>query len=384
MRNSGHVLGRTFGVLALLLASACSSPDLDWDLRSEGLDTTGAAGSAAEARPQPDSRGIISYPTYQVVVAQQGDTVSSVAERIGLPAQELAAFNALEPSYALRAGEVLVLPRPVQASGTATGTDVTAIAATALDRVDGASGEIASVPLAPSEGDEPLRHTVKRGETAFTIARTYNVSAKALADWNGLGPDLAIREGQVLIIPTGADAAAGDPEEVEVAAPGSGSATPEPPSASAPLPDEQTVPAAQADAEAEAAVPASPELEDGASAASAALFAMPADGKIIRPYSKGKNDGIDIAAPAGTAVRAAADGTVAAITADTSGTPIIVLRHEGGVLTVYAGVDGVTVKKGDTVTRGQTIAKIKAGDPAFLHFEVRLGAESADPMGYLQ
>ena len=54
------------------------------------------------------------------------------------------------------------------------------------------------------------------------------------------------------------------------------------------------------------------------------------------------------------------------------------------MLTVYAGVDGVSVKKGDTVSRGQTIAKIKAGDPAFLHFEVRLGAESTDPMKYLQ
>ena len=111
---------------------------------------------------------------------------------------------------------------------------------------------------------------------------------------------------------------------------------------------------------------------------------MPADGKIIRPYSKGKNDGIDIAAPAGTAVKAAAAGTVAAITVDTSGTPIIVLRHEDGILTVYAGVDSVTVKKGDAVSRGQTIAKIKAGDPAFLHFEVRKGADSSDPMSYLQ
>jgi murein DD-endopeptidase MepM/ murein hydrolase activator NlpD len=267
---------------------------------------------------------------------------------------------------------------------------VTTIASTALDRVDGSGAVVGQTIGAASTtvaADEPLRHQVKRGETAFTIARTYNVSAKALADWNGLGPDLVVREGQYLIIPTGA-AAATEPEVVEtvetVAAPGTGSPTPQPPSADEPLPDEETVPAAQAEAEAEEAKPESPELAEERTEASAADFAMPTDGKIIRPYSKGSNDGIDIAAPAGTAVRAAAAGSVAAITADTSGTPIIVLRHDGGVLTVYAGVDGVTVAKGDTVARGQTIAKVKAGDPAFLHFEVRIGAESADPMGYLQ
>lgn len=380
MRASGQAMGRSFGVLAFLLITACSSSELDWDLRSSGLDTTGAVSASADARPAPDSRGIISYPTYQVVVAKQGDTVTTVADRIGLPAQELASYNALSPGQALRAGEVLVLPRPAPAAGAA--TDVAAIASTALDRVQGAA---TAAPPAPTGDDEPLRHTVRRGETAFTIARTYNVSAKALADWNGLGPDLAVREGQVLIIPTGAGTdAPAEEAPADEAAPGAGSATPEPPSASEPLPDEETLPAAEAEAKAAEAAPTSPALDDNRSAESAAQFAMPAEGKIIRPYSKGKNDGIDIAAPAGTPVRAAADGTVAAITADTSGTPIIVLRHDGGVLTVYAGVDGVTVKKGDAVTRGQTIAKIKAGDPAFLHFEVRLGADSADPMGYLQ
>ena len=42
---------------------------------------------------------------------------------------------------------------------------------------------------------------MQRGETAYTIARLYNVSAKSLAEWNGLGPDLAVREGQYLLIP---------------------------------------------------------------------------------------------------------------------------------------------------------------------------------------
>ena len=111
---------------------------------------------------------------------------------------------------------------------------------------------------------------------------------------------------------------------------------------------------------------------------------MPAQGKIIRGYQKKKNDGIDIGASAGAVVAAAGDGTVAAITKDTQQVPILVIRHAGNLLTVYANIDGITVKKGDKVTRGQKLATVRASDPAFLHFEVRQGFESVDPMPYLQ
>ncbi len=111
---------------------------------------------------------------------------------------------------------------------------------------------------------------------------------------------------------------------------------------------------------------------------------MPVSGKIIRGYQKKKNEGIEIAAAAGTAVAAAGDGTVAAITKDTEGVPILVVRHAGNLLTVYANIDAITVKKGDKVSRGQPIAEVRASDPAFLHFEVRQGFDSVDPMPYLQ
>ena len=395
---------RALSLGAMLLLTACNSADLDWDLRSNGLDTTSAAEGAASARPQADGRGVISYPTYQVAVAREGDTVATVADRVGLAAGELASYNALQATAPLRAGELLALPTrvaaaPATSGGIAPAVDVASIATTALNRVDGApvtgntigattigTNTLGTTAASAPTGNEPLQHQVKRGETAFTIARTYNVSAKSLADWNSLGADLAVREGQFLMIPTGPGVAA-QPQAVEteanVTAPGIGSATPEPPSASAPLPDEETLPAAEATAAATKATPESPALADTRSAASGTKFAMPVDGKIIRPYEKKKNDGIDIAAPAGTAVKAAAAGTVAAITKDTTGTPIIVIRHDGGILTVYAGVDAPSVAKGDAVSKGQTIAKVKSGDPAFLHFEVRQGVDSVDPMGYL-
>lgn len=405
-----RALGLTTALAAL---SACTGgqpgmlSDLDWDFRggANTLDTTDAARQATAARPMPDANGLISYPGYQVAVARRGDTVGSVAARVGINPAELAGYNAIQPNAPLREGEVLALPRrvastgagPVVASGGVIGSgnvaaaplpssgggavSVTSIATTALDRVDGAAAPAASArPNDSALGAmAPTRHQVKRGETAFSIARMYNVSARALADWNGLGADLEVREGQYLMIPTPSGAPPEKPVEV-VTAPGAGSPTPEPPSAAKPLPDEETKPAAQAAKD----KPASPDLVQQRTAASAAQFAMPASGSIIRGYAPPKNEGIDIGAPAGAPVMAAAAGTVAAITQDTAQTPIIVIRHEGGLLTVYAGVAGITVKKGDKVTKGQTIANVRSGNPSFLHFEVRRGAASTDPMPFLK
>ena len=130
-------------------------------------------------------------------------------------------------------------------------------------------------------------------------------------------------------------------------------------------------------------MPASPDLGKDRTVASG-KFVMPVDGKIIRGYVKKKNEGIDIAATAGAPVEAAADGTVAAITQDTQQVPIIVIRHANNMLTVYANVDGIKVAKGATVKQGQTIATVRAGSPAFVHFEVRNGFDSVDPTTVLQ
>ena len=112
-------------------------------------------------------------------------------------------------------------------------------------------------------------------------------------------------------------------------------------------------------------------------------FSFPVNGKIIRDYVKGKTDGIDISAPEGTAVVAAEKGIVAAITADTKEVPIIVLKHEGNLLTVYAGIGEIAVKEKEKVSKSQFLGKLQPGDPPFLHFEIRRGFEAIDPMEFL-
>ena len=399
-------------ILAGLLLSACmETKSLDWDLRSNGGATSGAVEQATAARPAADAQGVISYPGYQVVVARRGDTVGSIAARLAIPAEQLASYNALTPNDTLRQGEVLALPTRVASAGVMPGAgaatggiDVAAIATTALDRADTGTAQTGTAQTGTAQtgatigsgaapkgalpfatqgsGPEPVRYQVKRGETAFTIARSFNISAKSLADWNGLGPDLMVREGQILIIPTLADLSRLPAEPVaDATPPGEGSPTPNPPSSKEPLPDEPTVTAKQA---AQQPTPA-PDLGSQRTAASATAMVMPVDGKILRAWDGKTSQGIDIAAASGTAVHAAEAGTVAVITHDAkTGALIVILRHADGVLTVYAGLDSAAVEKGASVKRGQTIGTVKDGSPAQLHFEVRQGQVSVDPLTYLQ
>jgi murein DD-endopeptidase MepM/ murein hydrolase activator NlpD len=386
MRSFGGHLRTTLvlGASALALSACLDTSALDWDLRAGGGDTSEAARQATAAAPTADANGILSYPDYQLATARRGETVAAMAGRLGLNADQLAQTNALRPTDPLREGEMLLLPSRVSATpqpaslpGSGGTVDVTSIATTALDEV-GPSASAAPAAAQPGAG-QPLTHRVARGETAFTIARSYNVSAKSLADWNQLGSDMAVREGQTLIIPI-ATGPAPNPEP-EPTPPGAGSPTPEPPSAAKPLPDEDPE-VASATPE---ATPPSPDLGAEASAASEASFAMPVQGKIIRGYDRKTNQGIDISAAAGTSVKAAAAGTVSVISSDTNGKGIVIIRHAGDLLTVYVGVSAVSVKKGAKVSRGQEIGKVAAGDPAFLHFEVRnTTKQSFDPMTYLQ
>ena len=379
------------GGAAIALLAGCQP--VDFDLRGNfgnAPSTAEAAQQATADRPAPDNRGVISYPGYQVAIAERGDTVIDVANRIGADPASLARYNGLQQDDRLRAGEVIALPNrvaePSPATGATTGgVDITTLAGNAIDRAGPASVQSSTLPAAPTAA-EPVRHKVKRGETAYTIARLYNVSVRALADWNGLGRDFAVREGQYLLIPV-ADATAPAPVQTAAAAPvatttpGTGSPTPTPPSASKPLPQD-TTPAASAPAAATAA----PNLGSSQTRASAsnARMGFPVQGKIIRDYAKGRNDGIDIQAAPGTAVKAAAAGTVAAITSDADQVPIVVVKHPDNLLTVYANVEGITVKKGDSVSRGQSIAKIRGGTANYVHFEVRKGFDSVDPLPYLQ
>lgn len=405
---------RVAAVLPLLaLIAGCTGP-LDYDLRGQigAFNTSQAAQTATETRPTPDARGLITYPSYQVAVARRGDTVSSLADRIGLPVGEIARLNGVQPTDTLRKDEVMVLPRraPDTAANDSTGAnpggvDIAALAGNAIDSVDATNGTGANpgavstssisrpsttraTPAQVQDGPEPVQHKVTRGETAYTISRLYQVPVKSLAEWNGLGSDFAVREGQMLLIPIKDDSAAAVASPAAAAttsAPGEGSRTPEPPSATKPLPTEVVAPAAASTAEKPADAKPAVEVQAPTRASQAAM-GYPVQGKILRAYSKGKSDGIDIAGSEGAPVKAAESGSVAAITKDSNGVPFLVIRHDNDLLTVYSHVDGIRVRQGERVDRGQTIAVLRADEngQSYVHFQIRDGLESIDPLPYLQ
>lgn len=367
-------------------------------------------------RPDPDSRGVITYANSQVMVAREGDTIQAMAGRVGLPAEEIARYNGLPVTYTPREGEVLALPRDVGGTPARAPLWSTDIASQAIDRAPAGTQSTGTrtqtQPRAAGTQNpfnngqsttviDPVRHRVEPGETAYSIARLYGVSVTALASWNGLDNNMTVRENQELLIPVanGANtsrsaAAAQSSQQVRANPPGSTTPIPAPPSAKTPLPENQDVaavkPPPSPDLGKDRSAPAPAPTPAPAPAASSGdgVLALPVAGaSVLRGYSpngSSRNEGIDFAAPAGTPVTAAADGEVALISKSIGGLgTILLIRHEDNLMTVYGRITDVTLQKGDKVRRGQKVGTVAAADTPNLHFEVRRGTAAIDPTPYL-
>ena len=343
--------------------------------------------SAVVANETPDSRGVITYASYQVVIARDGDTVTTVANRLGLAPTELGNRNSLPTDYMLRQGEVLLLPNSFPRPS-ALGGDVTTQtldggwsperASQAIDSGAPAPAAPGAAPANPFQNGQteplidPVRHRVEAGETAYSIARLYGVSVTALASWNGLGPDLSVRENQELLIPivSGANSISSNSASEE---PGQATPIAAPPSAATPLPENIVTPDE----------PVAPDLGQYRTPQGGRL-AAPVQGAISRPYDAGNPNGVGFAAPAGTAVKAAGDGEVALISNELGGQgSIVLIRHRDDLMTTYSTLSDVTVKKGDKVRAGQTIGTVAPRDRPELQFDVFRGTTSVDPTTYL-
>lgn len=120
-------------------------------------------------------------------------------------------------------------------------------------------------------------------------------------------------------------------------------------------------------------------------------FAWPLRGTILSEFGPQpggqKNDGLNISAPLGTTVYAAKEGTVSYVGNELKGFgTMILLKHEGGMFTVYAHLSSASVTKGQTVSKGQSIGAVgQTGQVTApqLHFEVRRGSTPLDPRKYL-
>jgi murein DD-endopeptidase MepM/ murein hydrolase activator NlpD len=127
-------------------------------------------------------------------------------------------------------------------------------------------------------------------------------------------------------------------------------------------------------------------------ARAAGVWTWPVVGPVIRgfdppdsPFGSGHR-GIDIAAPVGTPVRAAATGVVT-FAGPVGGRLFVTVDHGAGLESTYSFLESLTVRKGDVVSEGQVIARSGTGHPGDLvpnlHFGVRLAEAYVDPLDYL-
>jgi len=231
-------------------------------------------------------------------------------------------------------------------------------------------------------------YVVKDKDTVDGLSRRYGVPSQTIIDRNNLKAPYTIKPGQTLAMPgarfvpdsygepAGQQTAAANPNapssvKREGLAPPPGTSQGEPPRSAAPAGEPTPL------SKTSVTVPATPP---------AAKMIWPVNGKVVSAYGTSggqKNDGIDIAAAKGTPVKAAEGGKVVYAGNEVARMGnLLLIEHPGGYITAYGNNEELLVKKGDTVKKGQTIAKVgNSGGTAEpqLHFEVRRAGKTIDP-----
>ena len=314
----------------------------------------------------------------ETITVAQGDNLYTLSRRHGVSVEAIQAANNL-PDARLNVGQRLVIPR-------------------------------AGYSVAPKT------YKVEKGDTPHLIAGKLGVSERALIERNQLDPT-KLQIGQMLFVPNGATRGhrAAAPTVVATAkparsAPAKSSAAPQVravKTTAIPAPGRggkrsQTGPRTPM-------IAASPEVTGKGAARgqnrqvasvdrlpapepmSGNSFRWPVQGRIISAFgtkpSGGHNDGINVAVPAGTSVKAAENGVVAYAGNELKGYGNLVLvRHSNNWVSAYAHNGEIFVKRGDQVRRGQVIAKAgntgQVSQPQ-LHFELRKGSRPMDPTKFM-
>lgn len=303
------------------------------------------------------------------IIVGASDTLEGLSHRYGVSTAEILKANGYRGPRRLQPGQQLVIPKRA--------------VATAAPVAAPAAKPVAVAAAAPGV------HFVNRGDTLMSIARHNHISVAELARANGLSHDAKLKLGMKITVPSKAAAAPAHPAAV-AAAPVAAPAPEVHVAAAAPAAPVQKANLAVATATPEAAV-VKPAVKAAEATGALPTFRWPVRGRVIAAYgakTNGKsNDGINVAVPEGTPVKAAEDGIVAYAGNELKGYGnLILVRHANGYVTAYAHASELLVKRGDSIKRGQVIAKSgQSGEVASpqLHFEIRKGSTPVDPLHFL-
>jgi murein DD-endopeptidase MepM/ murein hydrolase activator NlpD len=307
------------------------------------------------------------------IIVGTSDTLEILSRRYNVSAAAIMQANGYKGPRALSPGQQLIIPHPSAAVAAAP-----ALAAPA------------SKPVVVASAARSV-HVVNHGDTLLSIARRNHVSVAALAKANNLEPSTKLKLGTKLTVPGAKTAAVGPAvQPVAVAATQPAVASPPATKVATAMPP-QTAHLAQATTKLEDAPAAETPIKASEATGALPTFRWPVRGKVIAAYgakTNGKaNDGINLAVPEGTPVKAAEDGVVAYSGNELKGYGnLVLIRHANGYVTAYAHASELLVKRGDTIKRGQVIAKSgQSGEVASpqLHFEIRKGSSPVDPLQFL-
>jgi len=298
--------------------------------------------------------------THAVKVAE-GDTVNNLSERFLTPKADLIKLNKLKKPFELEVGRSLKIPTP-------------------------------------------KAYVVESGDTLFAISKRFNASPQMLAELNNFDPNEKVRAGEEIDLPvdikdSGPLKRPGPPaprRAEEETTPTGEQPTykppeptyrpaeptyrpqppirPEPPSRYAPPPAQPLVESSPAPSDAQV------------TAAGQGRFIWPVDGQILSGFGSKpggqRNDGVDVGAPSGTVVKAAAAGDVVYAGNQVPGFGnLVLIKHPGGWVTAYAHLSQTTVKIKDHVEQGDQVGEVgQTGgvDTPELHFEIRYAPTPRD------
>jgi murein DD-endopeptidase MepM/ murein hydrolase activator NlpD len=346
-------------------------------------------------------------------VVQSGDTLQEVAQRFGVTESALVAINNLQTPYKLKAGQTLNLTSTTEASNFASASAVAVPPPTPVGNVsqgalsaptpignssaNSSSGDSSSANSSLGGGSSTMASSALPPPPAAPVPAAPAASAPSISAPKAATQATALPPVQSQTIPSAptVTAPAAQAKTAEQSAAKAATAPAMPATPTAPVKaTANAASAAQSEAQEDVQAEVSQDLameKAPAAGSGKGPFVWPVRGKVIQTFGSStdglKNDGINIAAPAGSPVVAAADGVVAYAGNELRGFGnMILIRHDGGYVTAYAHNDSLLVKKGDKVKRGQTIARVGATGAVFgpqLHFEIRKGTEPVDPMTYL-
>ena len=402
------------------VTSAPLAPASGVDRTVTGTTAAPAQPVAVAAQPMPqqasqivssDTTGGWSRAGGTQVAVKQGETVYNLSRRFGVPADAILKANGLSSASALAAGQNIVIPTYVHsARAPVSAPDANPNVADARS----STGSVHDIPSnkVPLPGQAPAErlailptqpklkeqqagaqtasadaqrnsgapagntYTVVAGDTLNGIAQKTGASVEALRQANGLSSGL-IRIGQTLTIPASGAAPRVQTASVDQT---TTATTPQPAAYTPPQQAESVIQQVSVNAQ-----------EQAPGATGIGKMRWPVRGRVISEFGGSggkKNDGIDIAVPAGTPIKAAENGVViyAGDGLKEFGNTVLV-RHENGLVTVYGHASEIKVQRGQQVRRGEDIALAGmsgSADTPKLHFEVRKDSAPVNPVTFLE